>query len=114
MYRIPMQWRSQLGQWRQRAAIEDGLLTVETTMDPVQRAVILERNARLRRENPLQNLSFGALVLTIPEEDYYSLLRTRPALKAGDKAIRERAWRDFMASPEAAPYKVRDTRGGLV
>ena len=79
---------------------------------------ILDRNAELRK-NPgaLRELSFAGLELTIPELHYLRLIQERPDLHSSDAETKTRAWRAFIASSDADPYRVRDryksrARGG--
>jgi hypothetical protein len=72
------------------------------------RELILERNARLRNEpETLKNLDFAGLQLTIPEIDWYILVRKYPDLKSTAQEVRRIAWQKFFASSESDPYRVR-------
>ena len=75
--------------------------------DPNQRKAILDRNQQLRKEDALTNMQHMGLELTIPLEDYYTLLRNYPDLKSPDKQTRDIAWRTFMGTSECTPYRVR-------
>ena len=75
------------------------------------RELLLERNAKLRREGGLADLTFAGLELRIPEIDYYQLRKKYPDLNAPDGEIRTKAWRRFAASSEADPYRIRDRKG---
>lgn len=79
--------------------------------DQPNRELLLERNAKLRREGGLANLTFAEHALRIPEIDYYQLKDRHPELASMDPEIRTRAWRAFVASSEADPYRTKDRRG---
>ena len=70
---------------------------------------ILDANAELRK-NPdaLRPLSFMGWALCIPELHWLRLQKTHPELFAPDAATQQSAWRLFLASSEADPYRVRD------
>lgn len=72
------------------------------------RAAIMDRNAELRK-NPgaINDLSFGRLAISMPELDYWQLVKRKPELQAPDKQTRDAAWAKWMASAESAPYKVQ-------
>jgi len=100
-------WR-RVGEWWQRWHYAGGMLRVDTMQDQDERAAIVARNAELRAmPGTLNDLTFGRCVLTIPLEDYYRLLRERPALKAADRLERERAWRALLASSEADEFRLQ-------
>ena len=86
----------------------DGLYS---TLFQPSRKMILERNAELRK-NPgaLNNMEMMGLELTMPEEDYWTLVRKYPDLKSSDPTVRTVAWRNFMGSREADPYRVRERK----
>lgn len=108
-----MRWRVRNGEWFQSGELADGRITTVTTMDQAERAVILERAARLRAEpGAVNDLSFGRLVASIPLEDYYEALQKYPELNSGDQVERTRAWARFLASEEAAKFKVTDAAAG--
>jgi len=102
-----MDWKTNLAGWRQRTVIQGDRVTVETTQDPYERQLILERNQALRNERPQNDLTFGRQVASIPFEDYYQAIRDYPGLKSADKQERERAWAQFLARPESQKYKVQ-------
>jgi len=102
-----MEWHTKAGGWRQRHVIQDAKLTVETTQDPAERQLILERNEALRNERPQRDLSFGRQVASIPVQDYCEALQLFPDLRATDKQAREIAWAAFLARPESKKYLVQ-------
>lgn len=100
-------WR-RVGEWFQHWHYQGGVLRVDTMQDPAERANIVERNREIAADpSVLRDLSFGRCVLTIPLEDYYRLLRERPALAALDRDTRERAWRALLASSEADEFRLQ-------
>lgn len=72
------------------------------------RNVILDRNAELRK-NPdaLRPMQSMGLELTIPVADYYALKKKYPDLSSPDGLTRTLAWKKFLGTAEAIPYKVR-------
>jgi len=110
LYRWPRRWFFRRDGWWQRGEHVDGRAVVETVQD--DRELILERAAALRRERVLRDLSFGRQVASIPIEDYYKALAERPALRSGDRVERERAWAEFLSSPEARKFLVTDAAPG--
>lgn len=100
-------WR-RVGDWWQRWHYQGGTLRVDTMQDPAERAAIVARNHAIAADpSVLRDLSFGRCVLTIPLEDYYRLLRERPALAALDKETREKAWRALLASSDADEFRLQ-------
>lgn len=100
-------WR-RVGDWWQRWHYQGGVLRVDTMRDPRERAAVVAHSADIRAEpSTIQDLSFGRCVLTIPLEDYYRLLRERPALAARDRVERERAWRALLASAEVDEFRLQ-------
>ena len=77
---------------------------------PNERA-LLERNAKLRREGGLADLTFAGDQLRVPEIAYYQLQKKYPDLASPDGQTRTNAWKKFYASAEADPYRTRDKRG---
>ena len=45
--------------------------------------------------------------LSVPFADHARLVAANPDLKSRDAATRTAAWKAFLASPESAPYRVR-------
>ena len=72
---------------------------------------ILDRNRELRK-NPgaLRELTFAGLELNIPVLHYERLTAKYPDLHSLSAETRTRAWRKFMGSSEADPYRVRDRK----
>lgn len=78
------------------------------TQNKQSRQLILERNLRLRNEpGALNHMGFMGLELTIPQEDYYNLLKKYPDLNSRDSLTHSLAWKKFMGSAESVPYRVR-------
>ena len=94
-----------LGNWR----IVDGQL-VRTLTQP-REDLILEANQELRKSpDALRPLSFMGWELSIPELNYYALVKKYPELGVPDHDTRFRAWKKFLGTSEADPYRVRDRR----
>lgn len=93
-------------QRRSKMCNHEGKLYTEIVQP--DRDIILQRNQNLRN-NPgvLQDLSFGRLAMTIPEEDYYDLKAKYPALSHPDPKERTKAWKRFMNTSEAKPFLVQ-------
>jgi len=99
-------WRH-VGEWWQRWHYEGGVLRVDTMQHPDERAAVVKQAAELRAmPGSVRDLTFGRCVLTIPLEDYYRLLRERPALNSQDRDERVRAWRALLASSEVDEFRV--------
>ena len=92
-----------LSQWK----VEQGHLVRKQTQPTED--LLLDSNAELRK-NPgaLRPLSFMGLELRIPELHYLRLVKKYPDLNSPDGLTRRNAWRKFMASAEADPYRVHD------
>ena len=96
--------------------LTDGVLERQIEIDSDGRArsklvqpsrnVILERNARERREGNVRSCSFMGLEMTIPLEDWYNLVRKYPALDSSDHDEQQAAMRGLLASREADIYRV--------
>lgn len=97
------------GIYRHRYDVSGGVLRRVQTQ-PNERA-LLERNAKLRREGGLADLTFAGHELRIPEIAYYALLRKNPDLASHDGQIRRQAWVRFIASAGSLKYRTRDRRG---
>jgi hypothetical protein len=97
-------WDGELfAQWR----IEQGHLVRTVTQPREDR--ILDANRELRKApGALRPLSWAGLELSIPELHYYRLVKKYPELASRDGETKTRAWRRFLASSEADPYRVRD------
>lgn len=95
--------------YRHEYRMEGGVLVRRQTQPNEQQ--LLERNAKLRREGGLADLTFAGDQLRIPEIAFYALKVKYPDLAAPDGEIRTKAWKRFYASSEADPYRVRDKRG---
>jgi hypothetical protein len=100
-------WR-RVGGWLQRWHYQGGVLRVDTMQEPAERAAVVAHSAEIRAQpSTIQDLTFGRCVLTIPLEDYYRLLRERPALAARDRLERERAWRALLASSDVDEFRLQ-------
>lgn len=77
----------------------------------VKRRKGLDELRKLRNDGGLGHQDFGSVVLSIPELDFAVLQRRYPDLISRDNETNKRAWLKFLASPESAPYRVRDTDG---
>jgi len=89
---------------RELYAEPDG--TLSSRLHQPSRQAILEHNARSRIEHPRRELTFGRMVLNIPLLDRERLRHTHPDLDHPDAETRNRAWRLFIQSAEALPFKV--------
>lgn len=71
------------------------------------RALHLKQLADIRsgRQDAPQKMDFGAVLLSIPELDYYVLLQRFPDLAAPDAEIKLRAWKKFAKDPASLPYR---------
>ena len=98
-----------LANWR----VVDGQLV--RTMTQPREDVILEANRELRK-NPaaIRPMSFMGWELCMPELNYYALIKKYPDLAAPDKDTSLRAWKKFLRTSEADPYRVRDRRRARV
>ena len=87
--------------------VEHGHL-VRRQRQPSQDSV-LQFNQELRR-NPgaVRPMSFMGLELNIPAVDLRILWKKYPALNSTNGEEKTAAWRKFMGSSEADPYRVRD------
>lgn len=85
----------------------DDVMYTRPVMNKSIRGAILERNKRVRIEQPIKDLSFGRMVLSFPELDYWIIRKRWPDMFEGDIHDRKRALQKFMRSPESEPYKVR-------
>jgi len=74
--------------------------------NPVRRSV-LAAVADIRREGVRPGTPWGGVELMIPELDYAVLTRRFPDLGSPDHEIRLRAWKGFLATSAADPYRVR-------
>lgn len=70
------------------------------------RHAVLERNARIRIEQPQVALPGMKMALTIPLLDW-AVLRVRfPELDCSDAQIRRQAWVTFHNHPASEPYRM--------
>lgn len=94
-----------LASWR----IVDGQLV--RTMTQPREDSILEANVELRKSpDALRELSYGKWMLSIPELHYHRIVQKHPDLAALHMHTRHQAWKKFINSSEAAPYRVRNRR----
>ncbi len=66
----------------------------------------LDQRLKEVRDFPLDDLSFGRLGLSIPEDHYDVLVIAYPLLQCTDAVIQTREWNKFARSDLAIPYKV--------
>ena len=91
-----------LASWR----IVDGQLV--RTMTQPREDLILEANAELRKSpEALRPLSYGAWMLCMPELNFLAAQKKHPDLASLDSHTRYQAWKKFINSSEAAPYRVK-------
>ena len=90
--------------------ITDGtVMHTRPVMNTAIRGAILERNKRLRNDTskPINDLSFGRLMLSFPELDYWHIRKRWPDMFEGTIEDKKRALQKFLRSPESTPYKVQ-------
>jgi len=75
------------------------------------RSEILAENAK-RRNEVASKIDGMRWALSIPADDYATLIKLNPELDHPDRAIQHRAWQRFMASPESMIYRVYSARRG--
>jgi len=85
-------------------AHEPGVIYTKTTQDNAD--MILNRNQRMRIEEPENDLTFGRHVGCIPFNEYEILKKKYPDITSKDKEIRQKALMKLMKSPEFLPYLV--------
>jgi hypothetical protein len=96
----------------QRIVAEGGKLLNVWGQPSQERAAILEANQAARHDRLGRRMAWGEPTLRIPELDLHKLKLANPDLAHPDGQIRARAWKRFAASPEAAPYRLRERTGG--
>ena len=98
--------RVQVGDIVNWHTLEQGHL-VRHQVQPTRNAV-LERNATIQREpEALRRLDWASWQLSIPELDMKILAKKHPELMNPDGPTRKAAWKRFIESDEADPYRVR-------
>lgn len=86
----------------------EGDKAVVITHQPTRR-LILDTAAELRKAGGVADQQgLGRWALSVPLEDWQRLRGKYPDLASTDAAIKSRAWLAFIASPEAAPFKIRE------
>lgn len=70
------------------------------------RKLILERNAELRKNDVIKDLSFGRFIADIPLIDMENLRKKYPDLASHDSKIRSKALFNLLNSPEGRIYLV--------
>lgn len=68
--------------------------------------LILERNKRMRIEQPERDLSFGRHVACVPLNDYEMLCRKFPDLKSKDAKLKTATWAKILKDPQYCKYLV--------
>ena len=88
---------------------DDTMLHTRPVMNNSIRGAILERNKLLRNDTakPLKDLSFGRMMLSFPELDYWHIRKKYPDLFEGPIEDKKRALQKFLRSPESLPYRVQ-------
>jgi hypothetical protein len=78
-------------------------------MEQPSRPLILDTMAELRKAGGAPDRpGLGRWALSVPFEDWVRLREKYPDLASTDAKVKSRAWLKLIASPEAAPFKVRD------
>lgn len=87
----------------------DDVMYARPVMNKSIRGAILERNKQLRNDTnkPINDLSFGRVMLSFPEIDYWHIRKRWPDMFEGDALNRKRGLQKFLASPESEPYRVQ-------
>jgi hypothetical protein len=73
-------------------------------------AAILDHNREVMAAGGSRTASFGKVELCIPELELRKLKRRYPDLASPDKEIRLKAWKRFIQTAEAKPWKVSQPR----
>ena len=93
---------------RRRTAVhmegDDAILQVETS-DPGA-AGALATNQKLRQEGVVGKRPDMHWTLSLPEFEYYMLIKKYPDLNSPDHEIKTRAWKTYLRSAESKPYRV--------
>ena len=94
-----------LASWK----VEDGKLVRRMTQPREDR--ILDDLSEIRKSpDALRNLEWAGWELSIPELHFHRLVQKYPELQAPDREICLKAWKRFLGTSEADPYRVRDRR----
>jgi len=97
----------------QQRIVEEGGKILNVWEQPTQeRSAILTHNRAVRQDRQGRSMGWGEPMLRLPELDLHKLKVANPDLAHPDGQIRSRAWKRFAASPEAAPYRLRERSGG--
>ena len=86
----------------------DDVMYTRPVMNKSIRGAILERNKRIRIEQPLKKMDWIRQEFSFPEIDYWRLRKKYPDLFEGAIEDRKRAATKFLKSPESEPYRVRE------
>jgi hypothetical protein len=78
-----------------------------------ERSLILDTLQSFRNEGVIDRnkLERGRWALSIPNEDWYKLIKINPDLNSRDPATRTAAMTKFINSPESMPYRVMERAG---
>ena len=88
----------------EKSKIESEALQVLTYMQ--QRDYIeLDKQMDMAKDEIINDLSFGRLALTIPEQHYEVLTMAYPKLQNPDAQIKSLEWKRVMAMDICLPYK---------
>ncbi len=79
-------------------------------LDTQDCAPILDHNNEVMAQGGSRTGSFGKVELCIPELELYNLKKRYPDLESKDKEIRVKAWKKYIATAEARPWKVSQNR----
>lgn len=71
---------------------------------------VLDHNREVMLDGGSRTGSFGKVELRIPELVLQKLKRKYPELDSGDREIKVKAWKKFIRSSEAKPWKVSRPR----
>jgi hypothetical protein len=97
----------------QQRIVEEGGKILNVWEQPTREVTaILEGNKAVRQDRLGRSMGWGEPMLRIPELKLHDFKVKYPDLAHPDGQIRSRAWKRFAASPEAAPYRLRERSGG--
>ena len=89
---------------RRRTSVSGNILTIETS-DPNSDRILAE-NQKWRNEGLIKKRPDLHFAISMPEFEYYMLMRRYPDLDSKDSEICTKAWKKWIASSESRPYRV--------
>lgn len=88
---------------RSLAVDHDGVINAVSHQDC---RAILDHNKEVMASGGSRTTSFGKVELCIPEVELHRLKKRYPDLGSPDKEIKLKAWKRFIGTAEAKPFKV--------